>query len=378
MKKVIYLMLGILLSGCFANTNETLKNNRIDLGEINTNYYADRSVSSLEVPPDLTSPSYDNAFRLSQFVSDIDGNVINLTNKPLETNKNNSKVFSVPSDITVRRIGKRRWLEVDKSAEVVWGLSKQFLKEKGFVIKKSNQKIGVMETDYRENIKPEIPERSMGLVRSLFSSLSEDINYTLPSVDKYKIRVEPISNEKSEVHLSLSTMTEVVDKSVGMERTMWQHIDKDEIMEAEMLLSLMLYLGGDAAEAREKILNAKEERKISVLLDKDINNYAKLIFMLDLADTWDNVSWAISNLDLPLEDKDIKDKSFYINIARTADIGLFSKIFGDEPIRKTFQIQLKQVDINKTEVYFNDVSEENQQATKDFSFEIFKKIKNQF
>jgi len=378
MKKVIYLMLGILLSGCFANTNETLKNNRIDLGEINTNYYADRSVSSLEVPPDLTSPSYDNAFRLSQFVSDIDGNVINLTNKPLETNKNNSKVFSVPSDITVRRIGKRRWLEVDKSAEVVWGLSKQFLKEKGFVIKKSNQKIGVMETDYRENIKPEIPERSMGLVRSLFSSLSEDINYTLPSVDKYKIRVEPISNEKSEVHLSLSTMSEVVDKSLGTERTMWQHKDKDEIMEAEMLLSLMLYLGGDAAEAREKILNAKEERKISVLLDKDINNYAKLIFMLDLADTWDNVSWAISNLDLPLEDKDIKDKSFYINIARTADIGLFSKIFGDEPIRKTFQIQLKQVDINKTEVYFNDVSEENQQATKDFSFEIFKKIKNQF
>jgi len=378
MKKVIYLMLGILLSGCFANTNETLKNNRIDLGEINTNYYADRSVSSLEVPPDLTSPSYDNAFRLSQFVSDIDGNVINLTNKPLETNKNNSKVFSVPSDITVRRIGKRRWLEVDKSAEVVWGLSKQFLKEKGFVIKKSNQKIGVMETDYRENIKPEIPERSMGLVRSLFSSLSEDINYTLPSVDKYKIRVEPISNEKSEVHLSLSTMSEVVDKSLGIERTMWQHKDKDEIMEAEMLLSLMLYLGGDAAEAREKILNAKEERKISVLLDKDINNYAKLIFMLDLADTWDNVSWAISNLDLPLEDKDIKDKSFYINIARTADIGLFSKIFGDEPIRKTFQIQLKQVDINKTEVYFNDVSEENQQATKDFSFEIFKKIKNQF
>jgi len=378
MKKVIYLMLGILLSGCFANTNETVKNNRIDLGEINTNYYADRSVSSLEVPPDLTSPSYDNAFRLSQFVSDIDGNVINLTNKPLETNKNNSKVFSVPSDITVRRIGKRRWLEVDKSAEVVWGLSKQFLKEKGFVIKKSNQKIGVMETDYRENIKPEIPERSMGLVRSLFSSLSEDINYTLPSVDKYKIRVEPISNEKSEVHLSLSTMSEVVDKSLGTERTMWQHKDKDEIMEAEMLLSLMLYLGGDAAEAREKILNAKEERKISVLLDKDINNYAKLIFMLDLADTWDNVSWAISNLDLPLEDKDIKDKSFYINIARTADIGLFSKIFGDEPIRKTFQIQLKQVDINKTEVYFNDVSEENQQATKDFSFEIFKKIKNQF
>jgi len=378
MKKVIYLMLGILLSGCFENTNETLKNNRIDLGEINTNYYADRSVSSLEVPPDLTSPSYDNAFRLSQFVSDIDGNVINLTNKPLETNKNNSKVFSVPSDITVRRIGKRRWLEVDKSAEVVWGLSKQFLKEKGFVIKKSNQKIGVMETDYRENIKPEIPERSMGLVRSLFSSLSEDINYTLPSVDKYKIRVEPISNEKSEVHLSLSTMSEVVDKSLGTERTMWQHKDKDEIMEAEMLLSLMLYLGGDAAEAREKILNAKEERKISVLLDKDINNYAKLIFMLDLADTWDNVSWAISNLDLPLEDKDIKDKSFYINIARTADIGLFSKIFGDEPIRKTFQIQLKQVDINKTEVYFNDVSEENQQATKDFSFEIFKKIKNQF
>jgi len=38
-------------------------------------------VTSLEIPPDLTKPNYENSFRLSEFVKDIDSNTISLSDR---------------------------------------------------------------------------------------------------------------------------------------------------------------------------------------------------------------------------------------------------------------------------------------------------------
>ena len=69
MKKNLTLLslITLLLSGCFSEEQkQTIKNNRIELGDIKINYYSDKSVTSLEIPPDLTSPSYENSFRISE------------------------------------------------------------------------------------------------------------------------------------------------------------------------------------------------------------------------------------------------------------------------------------------------------------------------
>jgi len=69
------------LGGCLSDDQkEIIKENRIDVKQVKINYYADKSVNSLEVPPDLTSPDYENSFRVREFVKDIDANVINLSN----------------------------------------------------------------------------------------------------------------------------------------------------------------------------------------------------------------------------------------------------------------------------------------------------------
>jgi len=371
------LLLSFFISGCFSEEQkQTIKENRVELGDIKINYYSDKSVTSLEIPPDLTAPSYENSFRLSEFTSDIDPKVVNLTNEVLEEQK--TTIFSKPANIDVKRFGNRRWLVVEKNPEIIWDLSKQFLKEKGFVIKKSDRKTGIMETDYLEN-KPKIPAKSMGIIRSFFESQIDNVSYTLPIVDSYKIRIEPTNNGKhAEVFLSLSSMAEVISGSGKDETTFWQASEKNYALENEMLYSLMIYLGGDAAAARTKIINAKDDKKFLVEVQDGLNGFAKLVFQLNVIDTWDNIAWALSESNTELEDKDLKEKTFYIRVARTSDKGLMSKLFGEDAIYKTYQLQLKPINNNTTEVYFYDVAELNEKETKDFSYEFLGKIQKLF
>jgi len=142
------------LNGCFSEQQkQVIKESRIELGDIKINYYSDKSVTSLEVPPDLTTPDYQNSFRISEYAN-VDPNLVNLSNKEIEAESDTkSKILVENSDIDVIKSGNRRWLVINKKPELVWSLSKQFLKEQGFVLKKINKKIGLLETDYLENKK---------------------------------------------------------------------------------------------------------------------------------------------------------------------------------------------------------------------------------
>jgi len=381
MKKnlTILSLITLLLSGCFTESEKQILREDIsflNFSDVKINYYADKSVSSLEIPPDLTKPSYENSFRLSEYVQDYDENIVNLSG--IEAKKTKPQILVEPVDINVKKSGNRRWLVVQKDPETLWSLSKQFLKENGFVIKYSNKKIGVMETDFLEN-KPEIPAKSLGFFRSMMAATVENVSYTLPSVDMYRIRIEPLSSGKaSEVHLSLNSMTEVITGSGSNETTLWQEKPKDLSLETKMLFSLMVYLGSESANAREKIINASEEGKVLVELKDGINGYAKLVFQNDITETWDNLSWAIGEANIKLDDKDIKEKSFYIKVARTSDQGIMTKIFGDEAVQKTYQLLLKQIKNNATEIIFNDISEQNDKETKQFSYELLGRIQKLF
>jgi len=365
------------LGGCFEDQIEIIKENRMDVKQVKINYYGDKSVNSLEVPPDLTSPDYENSFRIREFVEDIDVNVVNLSNAN-EIIEKNQKVLAVPTDITIKRSGTRKWLIVEKDTEAVWSLSKQFLRDYGFVINKINKETGVMETNYLEN-KPKIPSSTMGWFRSALESKIDNVSYTLPSVDSYKIRIEPIEGgKKTEVHLSLNSMAEVITGSGKDETTLWQYKERDVNLESEMLYNLMIYLGSDAANAREKIIEAQTESKLIIKNETDINGYAKLVFNFGIEATWDNIAWALNDLNFEIESKDVKEKAFYIRAARTSDKGIFTKMFGDDAVRQVFRVSLKSTNNTKTEVLFFDVSEKNEKETKEFSFDLMKQIKDKF
>jgi len=348
-------------------------NRKIDPGNIPINYYADKTVKSLVVPPDLTKPNSQNSFRISEYVSNVNENIIDFSGSDIAKDKI-TKILDINSDVSVQKSGQRRWLVINKNSDVVWELTKDFLKRQGFALKKSNKKIGIIETDFLENY-PDIPEQNLGLIRSMLKK-AITARYTLPIIDKYRVRIEPLETNKTELHLSLFSMQEKLAKSGNVESTIWETYEKDYALETEMLYRLMVFISGDNAGAKEKILNAQENKVTKVSLKDNFNGYAKLSFDLGLLETWDNVNWALDQLNVDIEDKDVKERSFYIKAVRTSDLGILSSLLGTEALVRTFQIILKSESENITDVFFNDVSGENEQETKDFSYEFFRKIQN--
>jgi len=375
--KLSIIFLALSLGGCISLGGDEEAEKQTVFGERDIKYYSNKTITSLEIPPDLTSPSSQNAFKLSEYVSNIQEDTISFSEKD-NAIKEASSILSTTLGIEVKKSGNRRWLLVDQKPDAVWNLSKSFFKSHGFAIKKTNKKIGLMETDFLEN-HPEIPGQSLGVIRSMLQKAIA-ARYALPIVDKYRIRIEPTDNgNRSEVYLSLTSMEEVITKKGGNdENTIWQSRPKDQALETEMLYRLMTFLGSDHAVAREKIIKAKEEQKITVTQSKGVNGYAKLTFSLNQYDTWGNIGWALDQLNIDVEDKDVKEGSFYINLARTEDKGIFSRLFGDDAIKKSFQILVRQTESNITEVYFNALSEENEQETIDFSHEFLGNIAKQF
>ena len=366
-----FIFIVFLLNGCFSISEESKA--KPELGNMDIKYYSNKSVTSLEIPPDLTTPETQNSFVLSEFVPDVKENIVGFSNR---SDDGVQKILDAPTGIKVKKDGEKRWLVINKTPDEVWEASREFLKNEGFVLVKQDKKIGILETDFLEN-RPDIPEQSLGFIRSMLGRTLNQ-NYVFASVDKYRIRIEPIEEGKqTELFLSLTSMEEVVDDRVvdptreGV--TVWKNKEKDLALEIEMLYRLMIFLGGQ--DVKNKILQASDiEKKISARVDDGINGYAKLIFDSGLIETWEKISWSIDQNNFDLEDKDILEKSFYIRTSRTADQGIISKILGDEAIRLTFKLTLQEISKNQTEVYFIDISEKNEKETKEFSYDLFNQI----
>lgn len=366
-------LLTFSLTSCllFNKTNKA----KSDFGKKNIQYYANKTVSSLEVPPDLTQPNSKDAFKLSKYVSNIQENMVTFSDdKPSE---NTADILPKSTHIEIKKLGQIRWLIVDKKSNEVWDMTRSFFTQHGFIIKKSDKKIGVMETNFLEN-NPDLPSKSIGFIRSMLKKVVS-LKHTLPSVDKYRVRIEPTDNgKKTEVYLTLNSMKEVVtNQGQEGENTIWQVSPKDWLLETEMLYQLMTHLGGNRVTTRKKINTVKQQKIFNVRLAKGVAGYAKLKFSLGEYETWENIGWALDQLNVDIEDSDIGEGSFYVNLSKTENIGFLSHIFGDT-VKKSFQISVKKVNDNLTEVHFNDLSEINSNESVNFSYEFFGKIAKQF
>ncbi len=378
-KTTFLILLSLSLVGCFLLDEKPKPTKESALGERHIRYYADKTVTDLEVPPDLTKPDSKYALRLSDYVEDIQENTIDFfaDDEIYNEKQNVASVVSDVTDVQIKRIGQVRWLVVDKKPEVVWNLARNFFKSHSFTIKKTDKQIGIMETDFLQNY-PDIPDQSLGLIRSFLKN-SIKARYTLPIVDRYKVRIESIENgNKTEVYFTLDSMEEVATKKGSEdENTIWQARPKDYSLETEMLYRFMLYLGSDRASAKEQIISDRKQKNIKVTLMEGVGGYAKLRFPLGKYETWESVGWALDELNINVEDEDIKESSFYINAVEDQDDSIISRMFSD-PVKQSYQIIVKQIDSNTSEVIFSDLSEHNEQLTIDFSHKLLGDIAKKF
>jgi len=354
---VVVLLSAFVLTGCssFSSSDdeETLGTRVINYQEV------EGEITDLIIPPDLTNPESQGDFvTISGGVSDSSSSGVQL-----------AKV----ANVEVRRDAYRRWLLVDKTPSEIWPLAKEFLQSFGFKIKKEDEALGIIETEYLES-DPDVPDSSLGGFRAMLSDILK-AKYALPIADKYRIRIEATDDKNSsEVYLSLRSIEEVVID----ETTLWQSRAKDAELETEMLLRLMVFLGSDQSDAINKIQETAEVEKLPVSVYKTKSGYATLVFPYDPPKAWAHLGWAMDELDIDIEDSDPFEQSYYVNLVRTNDRGFFSKLMGKSAETISVQLVVKQLEEGHSQVVFNDLSEENEQKTIDFSFIFFKELADQF
>ena len=349
-KHLVVIFIASLITSC-SMVSDPIK--KVGLGGRVVNYQGDDTIDSLVIPPDLTKPNLQGLF-----VENI--GVIDQTYKVTEV-----------QNVEVKRDAHRRWLLVDMPSSEVWSLSKEFFRSFGFKIEKENQKIGILETDYLE-IDTKVPDKSLGAIRAVLSK-ALNTQYGLPIADKYRIRIESLSDpNQSEVYLTLTSIGEVVKG----EQRLWQPREKDVELETEMLLKFMVFLGSDRSEAVSKIQASNEKRESPVSVIKSESGYATLVFPYNKKQAWSYLGWALDELDVDIEDRDAIDGTYYINVVKGK--GFFSKLLSTVSATQTYQLVVKQLDESRSQVIFVDLSEENEQDTIDYSFDFFNELATKF
>ena len=350
MKHLVTIFIASLLTSCSMLSDPVKK---IGLGGRVVNYQSYDTVDALVIPPDLTKPSSQGLFVENIGVTDKSYKVSEIQN------------------VEVRRDTHRRWLLVDMPSSEVWSMSKEFFRSFGFKIEKENKKIGILETDYLE-IDTKVPDKSLGAIRAMLAKALKT-QYGLPIADKYRIRIESLDDpNQTEVYLTLTSIGEVVKG----EQRLWQPREKDVELETEMLLNLMVFLGSDRSEAINKIQTSSVKKESPVLVIKSESGYATLVFPYNQKQAWSYLGWALDELDVDIEDRDVIDGSYYINVV--PDKGFFSKLLSAASLTQTYQLVVKQLDESRSQVIFVDLSEENEQETIDYSFDFFNELATKF
>ena len=291
--------LALAAGGC-QTTTEILEGKKVD-------YKSAGTLPSLEVPPDLTSPTRDNRYA----VPDSGKSSTTLSGYQADRSQSaragNTAVLPNVDKMRIERAGTQRWLVVQETPERLWSVVKEFWQENGFLVQLEVAEAGVMETDWAEN-RAKIPQDMM---RSMLGKILDQV-YSTPERDKFRTRLERSSDGGTEIYLSHRGMIEVY-VSEGKDKTMWQPRPADPELEAEFLRRLMVRLGARDEKAKQTVAAAAVPVRASLSKSGDGRDLLKVQEPFDRA--WRRVGLALDRVGFTVEDRDRQKGLYFVRYA---------------------------------------------------------------
>ncbi len=292
----------------------------------------------LIVPPDLTTPKFKENALVDTMINDA----------------SKARIFIQPEGIEVKRSGQHRYLLINRDIQTLWNSTQDFLTESGFSIEKSQANLGLLETNYlKRDIR--VPNQELNFIRTTLGRVF-NASYVSPILDKYRIRIEPVG-DKVEIYLSINSLEELntSSSSTDSENTEWRLRPRDIEEEIAMLYRLMAYFSGTQTPVSIALNDIQDSHHIASELITQTDSVS-LQVKLNKEEAWRYVGWALDRLSINIDDKDKKESSFYISTARDQDKGFWSKFLGDKAIQKSFQILVRQINHDTTEILVNILS----------------------
>ena len=301
-------LLGIIvaLGACSA-----LEGNKID-------YRSSGKGPSLEVPPDLTQLSRDGRYTLS-------GGSVSASS--FQTSGSSAPgvptALSAAGDVRMERAGSQRWLVVNRPAEQVWGPTRDFWQENGFLLASEQANLGIMETDWAEN-RAKLPN---DMIRNALGKILDSL-YSTSERDKFRTRLERNASGGTEIYISHRGMVEVYS-TTQKDQTVWQPRAADPELEAEFMRRLLVKLGLPQEQAKTVVASAPSKEAARVTTSQGQTS-VQLDDGFDRA--WRRVGLALDRTGFTVEDRDRNQGMYFVRYVEPgSDKGegsFFGKLFG--------------------------------------------------
>ena len=272
-------------------------------------YKAATSGPSLEVPPDLTPPKYDERFRAG--TATLSG--VNSANRAAVLSGAGG-VLPAVSGMRIERAGTERWLVVPGTPEVNFPKVREFWASLNMTLVSDDSRIGLMETDWAENrarIQEDIIRRTIGKVF--------DQVYSSGTRDKYRTRLERGANGTTEIYISHRGLEE---KNVGTSTQpvfRYEQRKPEPEYEAEILNRMMQYLGAPKEEALQIALTAVSPAAAAARVDQAQIMSVGGVASLSMTDTfdrsWRRVGLALDRVGFTVVDRDRTAGTYFVRYA---------------------------------------------------------------
>jgi outer membrane protein assembly factor BamC len=309
-------------------------------------YQNSTSLPPLEVPPDLTKPDWNTRMAIP---GDSAGRV-----SALETSRQKSPVSEVGSgpqtgptvlpefdNITVRKEGTVRWLEIRASTASLWPKLQGFWQQEGIALEKEDPRVGVMETEWYE-YQGALPKSFLlGLFDKAYHALSDT-----GVRDKYRLRLERASAQVTNVYLTQRRAEQVGDISADEASVRWESRPSDPELEAEMLARLMIYLGTTKERAVQQIAATQESASTPMVLQM-VEGSPVLYVEDEFAQVWRRTGIALDRAGLFVEQQDKAKGIYYFTYTRGTkerQKGFFARLFGKNgelEVNEVYQVHLQ-------------------------------------
>ena len=322
MKRIAYapLVASLLLAGC----------NGILPASKKIDYKSAIKAPTLEIPPDLTSPTRDDRYAVpdtggrgsatfSAYAAERDPQA--------RGSAKSSEVLPQVDKTRIERSGTQRWLVVAGTPDQVWPMIKDFWQETGFLVNVEVPEAGVMETDWAEN-RAKIGE---DIIRSTLGKMFDSL-YSTAERDKFRTRIEPGAEPGTvDIFISHRGMFEVYI-SEGKDQTRWQPREADPELEAEMLRRLMVRFGTEEKKAEAMVAAAKDRQVERAKLTRADDGQGALELQERFDRAWRRVGLSLDRVGFTVEDRDRSKGLFFVRYVdpevddKKADKSFMSKL----------------------------------------------------
>ncbi|MEO8344340.1 MAG: outer membrane protein assembly factor BamC [Betaproteobacteria bacterium] len=303
--------LAVLLAGCASNNLSLTK--RID-------YKSASSTAALELPPDLTTPRYDDRYQ----VNSASGLAAANSNK-----SGRGDLLPSTPDAKIVRAGSERWLVVKATPEQAWNTVRSFWQENGFAIAVDQPTTGVMETDWAENraaAPQDFLQRTLGSIGDVFGGTYKR--------DKFRTRIERgVEPGTVEIFISARAMEQVPTTTIDHAGAafVWAVVPPSPETEAEMLTRLMMKFGAPEPAARMAVAQAASAPE-KARVEKNTDGSYKLMVDDQFDRAWRRVGLALDRIGFTVVDRDRSRGVYFVrfgdpdNASKSSSESIWTKL----------------------------------------------------